>query len=105
MTTKSPEFTKAVEDSRKLKEKPSNDDLLVLYALFKQGTQDPPIDKAETPGIFDLKGKAKKAAWQKIVTDGVTPEEAQEKYVALVEALKEKHGFDPNKAPEAVGGS
>lgn len=26
-----------------------------MYALFKQGTQDPPFDKAEKPGMFDLK--------------------------------------------------
>lgn len=26
-----------------------------MYALFKQGTQDPPFDKADKPGMFDLK--------------------------------------------------
>jgi hypothetical protein len=26
-----------------------------LYALYKQATQDPPIDKAENPGTFDFK--------------------------------------------------
>jgi len=98
-------FKQAVIDSKKLTSKPSNDDLLNLYALFKQATQEPPIEDAENPGTFDLKGKAKKRAWQKVVDEGVTPEEAQEKYVALVEELKEKLGFDANKAPEAVGGA
>lgn len=35
-----------------------------MYALYKQALQDPPIEKAENPGTFDLKGKAKKRAWQ-----------------------------------------
>ena len=41
-----------------------------MYALFKQATQDPPIDKAEAPGMFDMKGKAKKKAWQDVVDKG-----------------------------------
>lgn len=105
MSAQSEAFKQAVQDSRKLKAKPSQDELLQLYALFKQGTQDPPIEKSETPGTFDLKGKAKKRAWQKVVDEGVTPEQAQEKYVALVEQLKEKLGFDAEKAPEAIGAS
>lgn len=50
-------------------------------------------------------GKAKKRAWQKVVDEGITKEEAQTRYVALVEKLKEAHGFDPNKIAENVGGS
>ncbi|KAG9994830.1 hypothetical protein KCU78_g18240, partial [Aureobasidium melanogenum] len=38
-------------------------------------------------------GKAKRNAWQKLVDEGVTPEDAQKKYVALVESLKKKHGY------------
>jgi diazepam-binding inhibitor (GABA receptor modulating acyl-CoA-binding protein) len=75
-----------------------------MYALYKQALQDPPIEKAETPGLFDLKNKAKKKAWQKIVDEGVTPEQAQEKYIALIEELKTSYGFDADKEPEAVGG-
>jgi len=101
----SPEFNTAVADSKKLTSKPSNDDLLQMYALFKQATQDPSFEKAAKPGTFDLKGKAKYRAWEKIVNEGVTPEEAQTKYVALIAELKEKYGYDENKVPEAVGGS
>jgi len=104
-TQQSEAFKQAVIDSKKLTAKPSQDELLNLYALYKQGTQDPPIEDAENPGTFDLKGKAKKRAWQKVVDEGVTPEQAQEKYVALVEELKGKLGFDAEKAPEAIGGS
>jgi diazepam-binding inhibitor (GABA receptor modulating acyl-CoA-binding protein) len=74
-----------------------------MYALYKQATQNPPIEKSEAPGTFDLKGKAKKRAWQKVVDEGVTPEEAQTKYIALIEKLKEEYGFDADKVPEAVG--
>jgi diazepam-binding inhibitor (GABA receptor modulator, acyl-CoA-binding protein) len=35
----------------------------------------------------------------------VTPEQAQEKYVALVEKMKETYGYDATKEPEAVGGA
>ena len=55
--------------------------------------------------MFDLKGKAKHYAWKNIVNEGVTPEEAQTKYIELVEKMKEKYGYDENKVPEAVGGS
>lgn len=73
--------------------------------MYKQALQDPPIEKAENPGTFDLKGKAKKRAWQKIVDEGVTPEEAQTKYIELIEKMKETYGYDESKAPEAVGGA
>ncbi|CZT00472.1 probable acyl-coenzyme A-binding protein (diazepam binding inhibitor) [Rhynchosporium agropyri] len=95
-------FDTAVVDSKKLTSKPSNDDLLQLYGLFKVASGED-ISKAEQPGTFDLKGKAKKKAWQKIVDEGLTSDQAKEKYVALVESLKEKYGYDANKSPEAVG--
>ena len=51
------------------------------------------------------KGKAKKRAWQKIVDEGITSDEAKERYVALVESMKKKYGYDADKVPEAVGGA
>jgi len=98
------EFDTAVGDSKKLTAKPSNDELLSLYGLFKVASGDD-IATAPQPGTFDLKGKAKKRSWQKYVDEGLTADEAKEKYVKLVEELKEKYGYDANKAPEAVGGS
>ncbi|KAK3116744.1 acyl-CoA-binding protein (ACBP)/diazepam binding inhibitor (DBI)/endozepine (EP) [Teratosphaeriaceae sp. CCFEE 6253] len=87
------DFKKAVVDSRKLKAKPSDDELLKLYGLFKQGTQDPPFEATKAPGMFELKEKAKRSAWEKLVKEGVTAPDAQKKYVALVKSLKEKHGY------------
>ncbi|KAF4555522.1 putative acyl-CoA-binding protein [Elsinoe fawcettii] len=90
----SAEFKKAIEDSRKLKQQPSQDELLELYGLFKQGTQDPPFEQSTKPGMFDLKGKAKHGAWSKVVDEGVSPSDAQGKYVKLVESLKKKYGYN-----------
>lgn len=33
--------------------------------------------------------------WQKVLQEtGATPEQAQERYIALIEQLKEKYGFE-----------
>ena len=73
--TQTAEFKKAVGDSRKLKAKPTDTELLEvnrssvqearpcilthhplqLYGLFKQGTQDPPFADTKAPGMFELK--------------------------------------------------
>ncbi|OAA58097.1 Acyl-CoA-binding protein, ACBP [Niveomyces insectorum RCEF 264] len=97
-------FQKAVVDSKKLTSKPTNEELLDIYGLFKVATGED-ITKAPTPGMFDLKGKAKKNAWQKVVDEGLTPEQAQERYVEYIEKLKATHGYDPEKVPETVGSS
>ncbi|KAK0935893.1 acyl-CoA-binding protein (ACBP)/diazepam binding inhibitor (DBI)/endozepine (EP) [Friedmanniomyces endolithicus] len=95
MAPQTAEFKKAVVDSRKLKAKPTDTELLELYGLFKQGTQDPPFDQTKAPGMFEIKEKAKRGAWEKLVKDGVTPADAQKKYVALVMKLKALHGYTP----------
>lgn len=48
-------------------------------------------------------GKAKYNAWKKVAEEGITAEQAQERYIAKVEELKGKYGYDENKEPEAVG--
>lgn len=50
-------------------------------------------------------GKYKYKAWEKLVNDGVTPADAEKRYVELVEEMKQKHGYDASKKPEAVGAS
>ncbi|MCJ1304741.1 hypothetical protein MMC08_007554 [Hypocenomyce scalaris] len=86
MAGKSPAFDKAVTDSRKLKAKPTDDELL-------EGTQ-AKFEDAEKPGSFDFKGKYKYNAWKKVHEEGITVEEAQKKYVELVEKLKSTLGFE-----------
>ncbi|KPM35598.1 hypothetical protein AK830_g10969 [Neonectria ditissima] len=131
MVAQSEAFQKAVEDSKKLTAKPNNEELLDLYgmhlskptaasngppihlylmltrnffstALYKIGLGED-VAKAPAPGMFDLKGKAKKNAWEKTAAEGYSPDIAQQRYVTLVESLKEKYGYDADKQPEAVG--
>ncbi|KAI6086131.1 acyl-CoA-binding protein [Hypoxylon rubiginosum] len=102
----SPAFAKAQEESKKLLKKPTNEDLLELYALFKIGNGED-WDKRKKASVFNLKDKYKEAAWRKVLDEDKppTPEQAQERYVAKVEELKEDLGWDVNKQPEAVGAS
>ena len=78
-------FEKAVKDSESLSERPSNDTLLQLYALYKQGTEgDNTKEAPENP--FDFVKKAKHEAW--LTLKGKTNEEAMKEYIQLVEKLK-----------------
>ncbi|KAJ1333370.1 acyl-CoA-binding protein [Microdochium nivale] len=95
-------FDQATVDSKKLTSKPDSTDLLELYALFKIANGED-FEAATKPGMFDIKGKAKYNAWADKVKEGISAEDAQQAYVAKVEALKVSHGYDANKEPEAVG--
>jgi len=77
------QFEKAAADVKTLTERPDNDTMLRLYALYKQGTEG---DVAgPKPGFFDFVGSAKYEAWEKM--QGTTPEQAMRKYVDLVKKL------------------
>ncbi|XP_054712578.1 acyl-CoA-binding protein homolog [Uloborus diversus] len=82
-------FEKAAEDVTKLKSKPTDDELLDLYALYKQAT----VGDCNTsrPGMFDLKGKAKWDAWN--AKKGMKQTEAQEAYVTKANHLIEIYGL------------
>lgn len=77
-------FEAAVADSKKLSERPSNDILLKLYALYKQGT-DGDVE-GKRPGFTDMKGRAKYDAWATL--KGTANEAAMQQYVDLVNSLK-----------------
>lgn len=76
-------FEQASRDIQGLSERPDNDTLLRLYALYKQGTEGDV--KGDKPGFFDFVGTAKYEAWAKL--KGTTREDAQKKYVDLVKKL------------------
>jgi acyl-CoA-binding protein len=76
-------FEKAAEDIKKLTERPDNDTLLKLYALYKQGS-DGDVSGAK-PGFFDFVGTAKYEAWAKL--KGMKSDDAMQKYVDLVTKL------------------
>ncbi|XP_015907443.1 acyl-CoA-binding protein homolog [Parasteatoda tepidariorum] len=82
-------FTKAAEDVTKLKTKPTDEELLEIYALYKQAS----IGDVNTtrPGLFDLKGKAKWDAWNS--KKGMDQTEAKEAYVTKVNHLIEIYGL------------
>ena len=77
------QFEQAAKDVQSLPERPDNDTLLRLYALYKQGSEgDVSGDK---PGFFDFVGTAKYEAWAKL--KGTSQADAQKKYVDLVKKL------------------
>ena len=78
------QFDKAQVDVKTLSTRPSNDDLLELYASFKQATAGEAAN-AKKPGRFDLVGKAKYEAWTKLA--GVSADDAKRRYVATVQRL------------------
>lgn len=78
-------FESAVADSKKLPERPSNDVLLQLYALYKQAT-DGDVE-GKRPGFTDMIGRAKYDAWAAI--KGTGNDDAMKRYVELVSSLKD----------------
>ncbi len=81
----SPAFTEAVARSKQLKERPDNETLLKLYALYKQATSGDAPDKGDY-GMFDFKEKFKHEAWLKL--KAMNSEEAQQQYIDLVATLE-----------------
>jgi len=77
------QFEKAATDVKGLTERPDNDTMLRLYALYKQGSEGDV--KGAKPGFFDFVGSAKYEAWEKL--QGTSQEQAMKKYVDLVKKL------------------
>jgi diazepam-binding inhibitor (GABA receptor modulating acyl-CoA-binding protein) len=78
-------FAQAAEDSKSLPEKPSNETLLLLYSLYKQGSiGDVNLDPPSNP--FDFVAKAKYEAWASL--KGKSTHDAMTDYIDLVKKLK-----------------
>jgi diazepam-binding inhibitor (GABA receptor modulator, acyl-CoA-binding protein) len=77
-------FQTAAADSKKLSERPSNDVMLKLYALYKQGSEGEVQGKR--PGFTDMVGRAKYDAWSSL--GSMDSEEAKQEYINLVNSLK-----------------
>jgi acyl-CoA-binding protein len=78
-------FAQAQQDVNRLSERPQNEILLKLYALYKQATQGDV--NGEQPGSFDLVRRAKFDAWSAV--KGTTKADAMQKYVNLVDSLRQ----------------
>ncbi len=79
-------FETAAQEAQKLSQKPDNDALLKLYALYKQATKGDVAGRR--PGFTNPVGRAKYDAWKKI--KGTVPDEAMQTYIELVEKLKQQ---------------
>lgn len=77
------QFLLAKEQILTLSEKPSNETMLKLYGLYKQGsTGDVNLEK---PGVFDFVAKAKYTAWERLI--GLSKSDAMQQYIDLVSSL------------------
>ena len=77
-------FETAVRDVQQLPERPGNDTLLRLYALYKQATHGD--ISGRRPGMTDFVGRAKYDAWEGL--KGVSKDNAMLDYIDQVESLK-----------------
>jgi acyl-CoA-binding protein len=78
------QFAQAQTDVNTLPERPDNETMLKLYALFKQATKGD-VD-GERPGGFDFVARAKYDAWETL--KGMPASAAMTKYVDLVAELR-----------------
>jgi acyl-CoA-binding protein len=77
-------FATALQEVERLPERPGNQDLLRLYALYKQATIGDVSGKR--PGMTDFVKRAKHDAWAEL--QGTSGEAAMQGYVEVVAELK-----------------
>ena len=77
-------FEAAAVAAKSLERRPGNDDMLEMYALYKQATTGDV--SGERPGGFDFVGAAKFDAWTGL--KGVSKEDAMQRYIDKIEALQ-----------------
>jgi acyl-CoA-binding protein len=80
-------FENAVARSNEFTKRPSNEELLQLYALYKQATEGDV--SGERPGGFDFKAIAKFDAWEEL--KGKSSEQAKLEYIQLVDTLQQHY--------------
>ena len=79
------QFEQAASESKNLREKPSNETLLQLYSLYKQGSiGDVNTDPPSNP--FDFVNKAKHEAWSAL--KGKSTTDAMTEYIELIKKLQ-----------------
>ncbi|XP_029306519.1 acyl-CoA-binding domain-containing protein 7 [Cottoperca gobio] len=83
------EFEKLAEDVKKVKTRPTDEELLELYGLYKQAM----VGEINTdrPGMMDFKGKAKWDAWNS--RKGMSKEDAMSAYITLAKEIVSKCGM------------
>ena len=67
----------------------TQDDLLMLYACYKQAKEGPIPDEVVQEKYVDFKTRAKRKAWSSI--QNLSKEEAQQRYIQKMDTLSEKY--------------
>jgi len=81
------DFQAAASRSKDFTKRPTNEELLEIYALFKQATDGDVT--GDRPGGFDFKAIAKHDAWAS--KKGIAREKAMQEYVDLVTRLEKEY--------------
>ena len=81
------EFTNSVTIIRTLTERPTNEELLKLYALYKQATEG--NNSTNGPVVTNVKERAKWNAWYNL--RGVSRRNAKTEYNEFVKELMDKY--------------
>ncbi|CAN8313874.1 unnamed protein product [Cochlearia groenlandica] len=79
------EFEEHAEKVKKLTTSPSNEDLLILYGLYKQATIGPVT--TSRPGMFNMKERAKWDAWKAV--EAKSTDDAMSDYITKAKQLLE----------------
>jgi diazepam-binding inhibitor (GABA receptor modulator, acyl-CoA-binding protein) len=85
--TENADFAAAQARVRKLSRTPTNEELLELYALYKQATEG--AVTSQRPSALNIVARAKYDAWA--AHGDMKPDAAQHAYVALVARLVAKY--------------
>ena len=78
------QFEAAAQAAQNLPNRPDNETLLRIYALYKQSTAGDAT--GARPGFTDFVGRAKHDAWAKL--KGTAKDQAMRDYIALVDSLR-----------------
>jgi len=81
------QFESAVSRSKELTQRPSNEELLNMYGLFKQASEGDVT--GDRPGGFDFKAIAKYDAWAEL--KGKSKEQAMQDYISLMDKLYQQY--------------
>ncbi|RWR86847.1 acyl-CoA-binding protein [Cinnamomum micranthum f. kanehirae] len=80
------EFEEHAAKAKTLPQTTTNENLLILYGLFKQATIGPV--NTSRPGMFSMKERAKWDAWKAV--EGKSKDEAMSDYITKIKQLLEE---------------
>lgn len=82
-------FEEAATRVRKLKMRPTDQELLMLYGLYKQA-KDGNYDSVNYPPFYQVKERAKWDSWRS--NSGMSRSRAMSQYIKVVDELVQKYG-------------